>query len=134
MRDSDPELEERPLEEIYDDPLRAALLRNHMVRMFSLDARRDDRGRAHPRRADRDHLERAQDRLRPSTWSGSRSSFEEFCAELTRRFGWDLGPPIFMNRTEPGPDLRLPARVASPNDNALDVELYEFARAAEGLR
>ena len=31
-----PELRGAPLELIYDDPLRAGLLRNHMVRMLSM--------------------------------------------------------------------------------------------------
>ena len=75
----------------------------------------------------RDHLDRAQERLMAIDVVGFQDHFEAFCAELTRRFAWDLGPPIFMNRTSPVPisdDLR--RRIAE--DSALDVELYEFAR------
>jgi hypothetical protein len=53
--------------------------------------------------------------------------FEEFCRSLTDRFGWDLGPPLHQNRTHAGDaPAELRARIAE--DNAMDVELYEFAR------
>jgi hypothetical protein len=57
---------------------------------------------------------------------GLQEHFDDFCAELTTRFGWDLGAPRFANRTQPAPvSDELRARIAS--DNRADVELYDFA-------
>ena len=57
---------------------------------------------------------------------GLQEHFEAFCTDLEQAFGWDLGEPLFMNRTTPvpaGEDLR--AQIAE--DNAQDVLLYAFA-------
>ena len=57
---------------------------------------------------------------------GVQERVEEFCDRLQARFGWDLGPPVFMNRTTPAPASgALRARIEQ--DNALDVELYRRA-------
>ena len=125
-----PELRGAPLELIYDDPVRASLLRNHMVQMLSLTVDEMSEGALSRVELTREHLDRAQERLMAIDVVGFQDRFEAFCAELTRRFAWDLGPPIFMNRTSPVPisdDLR--RRVA--DDSALDVELYEFALRQE---
>jgi hypothetical protein len=58
---------------------------------------------------------------------GLQEHFEDFCDELTARFGWRLGAPERVNATaevEVSDSLR--TRIAE--DNALDVELYEFAK------
>jgi hypothetical protein len=58
---------------------------------------------------------------------GLQERFEDFCDELTARFGWRLGEPETVNTSAPvevGEGFR--ARIAE--DNASDVELYEFAR------
>ena len=72
-REPTPADRERPLEEIYDDPVRFELLHNHMVKMLSLHADEMTDGaltpvRVHPRPA------RAGEGAtrRRSTWSGSR--------------------------------------------------------------
>ena len=62
---------------------------------------------------------------------GIQERFEEFCDALAGRFGWDLGPPQFANRTPPmdaSADLR--ERIAADND--LDGRLYRFARGLVG--
>ena len=57
---------------------------------------------------------------------GLQERFDEFCDELAGRYGWDLGPPQFANRSQPmDVDEDLRARIA--RDNAFDVELYSFA-------
>jgi hypothetical protein len=73
------------------------------------------------------HLELAKERLATVDVVGVQERFEDFCDELERRFGWDLGPPMFANRTEQiDVDDGFRARIAE--DNAMDIELYEFAR------
>ena len=58
---------------------------------------------------------------------GTQEHFEDFCLELEQRFGWTLGQPLWANRTQPDeiPDSLI-ERIRE--DNALDLELYEFAR------
>jgi len=76
----------------------------------------------------RDHLERAKEALAGIDALGLQEHFEDFCDELTARFGWRLGEPVTgVNATAPVqvPE-RLRARIAE--DNAFDVELYEFAK------
>ena len=132
-REMTPEDADRSLEEIYDDPVRFELLHDHMVKMLSLTRRRDDRRRADPGRV----------RPRPASTGrragldaidvvGFQEDFDGFCAELDPRFGWDLGDPVFMNRTEPGRGRPTALRDRIARDNALDIELYEYARAGAG--
>jgi hypothetical protein len=117
------------LEEIYGDPSMQDIIRNHMVKMLSLGA---DEMTAVPLVAhvdfDEDRLETAKRNLTHRVdLFGLQTHFEDFCTDLERRFGWDLGAPRFANRTEAVPvsdDLR--SRIAT--DNRLDMELYEFAR------
>ena len=75
----------------------------------------------------RAHLERAKEPLAGIDAFGLQEHYEEFCDELTARFGWDLGEPVRVNTTEP---VEVPegfrARIAE--DNAFDLELYEFAQ------
>lgn len=73
-----------------------------------------------------ERLERAKEALASMAAFGLQERFEEFCGELARRFGWDLGPPRRANptgRAKVSDGFR--ARIA--DDNAMDVELFEFA-------
>jgi hypothetical protein len=117
-----------PLEEIYEDPFRfQGLVHNHMVKMFALTTETMTAGTLTPVRFERHHLVLAKERLATVDVVGVQERFEEFCAELERRFGWDLGPPLFANRTEPV-DVSDAFRARIAEDNVLDTELYEFAR------
>jgi hypothetical protein len=123
-----PEDSERSLEEIYTDPFRFhGLIHNHMVKMFSLTREEMTDGALTPVQFTPDRLERAKQNLARVDVVGDQSSFEEFCAELTRRFDWHLGDGTHVNRTTPvevSESFR--ARIAA--DNAMDVELYAFAQ------
>jgi hypothetical protein len=120
----------RSLEEIYDDPFRfRGLIRNHMTRMFSISAEEmtpgdgvltdvsDSRGR----------LERAKEGVASLDAFGLQPHFEEFWNGLAGRFDLVKGTPVRSNVTTP--DAAVPARLVERilEDNALDVELYEFA-------
>jgi hypothetical protein len=124
---------DQPLERIYEDPIRfPCLIHNHMVKMLSITPDEMTDGALSVVDFERTHLERAQRNLveRIDVW-GVQESFEDLCDELARRFGWDLGSPRFANRTKPfevTDDFR--ERIA--RDNALDVELYEYALRLRG--
>lgn len=133
MREREPMFRDQPLERIYEDPIRfPCLIHNHMVKMLSITPDEMTDGALSVVDFERTHLERAQRNLveRIDVW-GVQESFEDLCDELARRFGWDLGSPRFANRTQPfevTDDFR--ERIA--RDNALDVELYEYALRLRG--
>jgi Sulfotransferase family len=129
-----PEDSGKSLEEIYDDPFRfQGFVHNHMVKMFSLTADEMTAGMLTPVEFTRDHLERAKTNLATVDVIGLQECFGEFCDELTRRFGWDLGDDARLNRTQRfDVSERFRARIAE--DNAFDLELYEFAQELVELR
>jgi hypothetical protein len=128
MRERDSAFQGRSLEAIYADPVRfRCLIQNHMVKMLSISTDEMTEGFLTVVDLEATHLERAKRNLveRIDVW-GVQEHFEEFCDELGRRYGWDLGVPRFPNRSKPfDADDHLRARIAS--DNQLDVELYRFA-------
>jgi hypothetical protein len=116
-----------PLETIYHDSFRFhGLVHNHMVKMFSLT--QADMSDGVLTRVDftPEHLELAKERLAAVDVLGLQEDFDEFCAELVRRFGWRLGEPLHANRTEAF-EVSDAFRARIAEDNAMDVELYEFA-------
>jgi hypothetical protein len=123
------------LADIYADPALQAIIRNHMVKMLSLTP---DEMTATPLMApvhfDVGRLERAKHNLAERIdLFGLQTELEAFCGELEARFGWDLGPPRFANRTPPQPVAQeLRDRIAV--DNAMDADLYEFARRLHAER
>jgi hypothetical protein len=123
-----PEDRDKSLEEIYEDPFRFhGLIHNHMVKMFGMTAEEMNGGVLTHLEFTDDHLRRAKEKLPSVDVVGLQEHFDDFCAEVERRFGIDLGEPRYANRTEQvdvSPAFR--ARIA--DDNAMDVELYEFAR------
>ena len=123
-----PRFQGQPLEALYEDPELQDIIRNHMVKMLTLTT--EEMGSMPltlPVTFDDARLERAKQRLADVEVIGLQERFNELCAALEERFGWDLGPRRFSNRTDQQPissDLR--KRIAA--DNQADIELYEFAR------
>lgn len=118
---------ELSLEEVYEDPLRFRwLVHNHMVKMLALRREEMTAGAMTLVDFSPEHLVRARAALDQLDVVGVQESFEPFCDALARRFGWELGPPQRSNRTS---DVAVPEsfrrRIAM--DNALDVQLYEYA-------
>ena len=127
-RDNEPSDRYKRLEEIYEDPLRFhGFAHNHMTKMLSLtSAEMTDNAMLARVDFHEGHLERAKEALAGIDIVGVQEQFEDFCQELSARFGWDLGEPEVLNRSTPSvasEDFR--ARIAE--DNALDIELYRFA-------
>jgi Sulfotransferase family len=131
-RENTPEDRDKPLEEIYDDPFRFhGLAHNHMTKMFSLTPSEMTAGMLTHVKFTRDHLERAKRGLTGVGAVGLYERFEEFCSGLSQRFGWRLGERQVVNTSQPVAVPRsFRARIAE--DNAFDLELYEFARELYG--
>lgn len=119
---------DRELEEVYDDPFRfQGFIHNHAVKMFSLRSEEMRAGMLTAVECTPVHLERARVNLAKVDAVGLQERFEEFCEELSCRFGWRLGTPAYVNRTEPV-KVSDAFRRRIEADNALDVEFYAFAR------
>jgi Galactose-3-O-sulfotransferase len=128
MREREPIFRGQPLERIYEEPIRfQCLIHSHMVKMLSITPDEMTDGALTALEMGDGHLERAKRNLveRLDAW-GVQEHFDEFCAELTQRFGWNLGTPRFANRTKPF-DASEVFRERIVRDNALDVELYRYA-------
>lgn len=121
--------EDTPLVEIYEDPFRfEAMIQNHMTRMLSLAP--DEMGpgdgvlAAVPYTPER--LALAKEALAGLPVFGLQHRLDELCEELGRRYGLETGAPLRSNTTEPG-DVEQSLLDRIVEDNALDVELYDYA-------
>jgi hypothetical protein len=118
----------RSLEEIYDDPFQFhGAVHNHMTKMLSLTPGEMAAGMLTHVDFTRDHLERAKDALAGIGAVGRQEHLEDFCAELTARFGWRLGEPVTANTSAPV-EVSESFRARIAEDNAFDVELFAFAK------
>jgi hypothetical protein len=127
-REIEPSDRHKTLEEVYEDPFRfQRFVHNHMTKMLSLTpAEMAPEGMLTRVEFTRDHLERAKAALAGIDAVGLQEHFEDFCAELSARFGWHLAEPETQNKSAPVEvEESLRARIAE--DNAFDVELYEYA-------
>jgi hypothetical protein len=132
QRKVDADSTDRPLEEIYEDgTLREGLIRDHMVRMLSLTVDEMVEGALTRVEVDDARLARALQALEGEVdLFGLQEHFEDFCAELSARYGWDLGQPRFANRTFEDIEVSDAFRARIADDNAADVALYEAARVS----
>jgi hypothetical protein len=117
------------LDEVYDGL--HGLANNNMTKMLALTPAELKATIYEGFRVDRDHLKQAKEQLAAMDAVGFQEQLEDFCGELSARFGWDLGEPVVVNT---GPELEasgtLRERIAE--DNQLDLELYELARELAG--
>jgi hypothetical protein len=117
-----------PLEAVYEDEFRfEGLVHNHMTKMLGMTTEQMDAGMLTVVDFTPDVLERAKRNVDAIDVIGLQRCFDAFCAELERRFGWDLGAPVVMNRTGGADDVSEAFRARIAEDNAADVELYEHA-------
>lgn len=119
----------RSLEEIYDDPLRHRLACNHVTKMFTLTPDEMTDGMLSDVEVTPDRLERAKQALDTIDVVGLQERFEDFVTDLNRAFGWRLGDrPRFANRSTPV-EVSEAFRARIAEENAADIELYEYAVA-----
>jgi hypothetical protein len=98
-----------------------------MVKMLSLTTPEMTDGVMTKVDFDRERLGRAKDKLDEIDVVGFQERYGEFWRELSHRYGWVLGEPARSNQTVPvkvAGSFR--ARIAE--DNALDAELYDYAK------
>ena len=105
-----------------------ALVHNHMVKMLGMTTEQMTDGMATLVSFDDDFLRRAEEALERIDVVGLQDHFDDFAAELTARFGWELGGNLHVNATEAGPDdvsewLERRIRI----DNELDFRLHRYA-------
>jgi hypothetical protein len=131
-REKDRASRRKQLEEIYDDPFRFhGFVHNHMTKMLSLTPEEMTGWMLTPVEFDRPRLELAKEALAGIDLVGLQECFEPFCAQLEAQLGWSLGPPETVNASEPV-EVAESFRARIAEDNALDIELYEFARRLLG--
>lgn len=133
------------LEQIYDAGGRFTVLRHNemtkelsftpaenagMAKVLSLSPAEIARPDAPRVELGRGHLERAKERLAGVDAVGLQERFEDFCDELSTRFGWDLGEPERVNTTA-AVEVSESFRARLSEDNALDIE---FDIAPSGRR
>jgi GT2 family glycosyltransferase len=127
-RKEEPADRDRSLMEIYEDPFRFnSFVHNHMTKMLSITPAEMTDGMLTPVELDRTHLERAKEALTGIDGVGLQERLDDFFDWLGARFGWRLGEPETLNTTDPV-DVSQSFRARIAEDNALDVELYEFAK------
>jgi hypothetical protein len=135
-----PGTEDMTLEALYDDVLTPEFFHNHMVKMFSLSPAEIAESAALDRWPALKVIDLTPDRLATARANveqldvlGLQDDLPAFCEELTARFGWDLGEPLYANRT-PAEDAPAALRRRIAADNALDAELWEHARTVHARR
>jgi Galactose-3-O-sulfotransferase len=132
----DQEFRDASLEDVYADPaLLHGLIHNFMVKCLTVTVDEIERGVMTMVPYDQARLERAKDNLENRVeLFGVQEDFDEFCRQLGQRFGWDLGvEPAYPNSTA-AMDVSDEFRERIAYDNALDVELYRFAKELEARR
>jgi hypothetical protein len=119
----------KSLEQIYDDPFRFhGFAHNHMTKMLSLTPEEMiDEGMLTKLEFTRDRLERAKEALAGIDAFGLQECLEGFCEQLSARFAWRLGEPQIVNTSVPV-DVPESFRARLAEDNAFDIELYEYAK------
>lgn len=131
LEDKEEDRLERTFAEMWGHP--AYDPKNNMTRMLSLDLNEVQSPKSGRTELNRDHLERAKCALAQLDAIGLQERLGDFCDELSARFHWDLGEAKLLNtsrKIEVPQSLR--ARIAE--DNALDIELYDFAKQLIGER
>lgn len=115
-------------EELYADPLRFhGLIQNHMVKMFSLTPEEMDHGAMSMVEFSPERLERAKEQLATVDVIGIQERFEDFYDELVVRFGFAVTERLNANSTNPA-DFSESFLERIAEDNALDIEFYEYAK------
>lgn len=117
------------LEEIYEDPkVFERTVHNHQTKIFAM---RDDDGinawtQSIP--LDEERLALAKRRVLDVDLLGFQEDFDRFLDELVRRWRWRIEPVERVNAAEQRATISESFRRRIEQDNAMDMELYDYAR------
>jgi len=124
-------------EEVYEEPLVfGPLIHNHQTKIFSMTPADDPQTYMDMVDVDRTRLEQAKANLAEVDVVGLIERYDDFLDEVEAQFGWQIVRGAKKNAT-PATDLdpvdpALRRRIAE--DNAIDVEFYEYAQGLVELR
>jgi hypothetical protein len=125
---------EASLEQIYEDPWQFAIaIENYQTKVFAM-TREDGFGSIMDGLTiDEGRLSIAKENLRAIDILGLNDRYDEFLAEVTCRFGWSTLPSPNRRVSEPT-DVPVSLRRRIAEDNAYDLEFYEYARDVHAAR
>jgi len=125
------------LEEVYDEPMVfGPLIHNHQTKIFSMTPADEPQTYMDMLDVDRARLERAKVNLAEVEVVGLIERYDDFLDEVGERYGWTIVRGARKNVTPESELLPVdPAlRRRITEDNAFDVELYEYAKELVELR
>lgn len=124
-----PRFEGRSLEAVYEDEMQhRGFFVDHQVKQFALRADDGAKSNMFHLTIDEDRFRLAVENLERLSVLGLTERWDEFLAELSRRFGWAFHPLDAM-QVNPGPrEIPAALRRRIIDDNAADIEFYEVAR------
>lgn len=129
MRSKDPERAGFSFEQIYEHPFDfPCFIHNHQTKIFSMT--RDDRLETFMDviDVDRDRLEIAKENLQKVDIFGLQERYPEMLEAVARRFGWQTGEVEDTHVSEGEWEIPDGLRERIAEDNAIDIEFYEFAK------
>jgi hypothetical protein len=119
------------LEEIYEhERVYPRLIRNHQTKIFSMTLADQPEGYMQVIDIDEARLAHAKDNLAALEVLGLTERYDDFLDDVAARFGWHVGRDVRLNEAPPGEAPISDAfRRRIADDNAIDIDLYEHARA-----
>lgn len=127
------DMPDRTIEEVYDDPtVFGREIHNHQTKIFSLSEADDAKTWVHVIDLDPDRVEVAKATLERVDVLGFQERFDDFLGELRDRYGWRIDRPARVNVASRKPVVADAFRRRIAEDNALDMELYDWARSRFG--
>lgn len=122
----------RPLEDIYSDFLYyKRFVHNHMTKVFSMQLEDGPLAFFSPVPVNRQRLLDAKQNLERIDLIGFQDSLSDLIDEVRSRFGWRI-EPVEDQKVSRGVEVSESFRERIALDNALDIELYQFARELTG--
>jgi hypothetical protein len=127
----DASLAKGTLEEIYSHPrVFEPMIHDHQTKVFAFAATDDPHSCMDVIDVDRSRLARAKENLAKVDIVGLTERYRDFLDDLRDRMGWQVPPEIRANVTPPetARPLSDALRRRITQDNAIDVEFYEYAK------